>query len=80
MHTIKITPNFLFEYQCTSSKFSRLTNRIKKSIRNRESNPNFFARIVMLYPLGLVVRLPLHVTSHQANSAFYPQRDVNFMY
>ena len=35
MHTIKITPNLLFEYQCTSGKFIRLPNRI-------ESNRNFF--------------------------------------
>jgi len=27
MHTIKITPNLLFEYQCTSGKFIRLPNR-----------------------------------------------------
>ena len=33
--TIKITPNLLFEYQCTSGKFIRLPNRI-------ESNRNFF--------------------------------------
>ena len=35
MHAIKITPNLLFEYQCTSGKFIRLLNRIesKKSIR-----------------------------------------------
>jgi len=30
MHTINITPNLLFEYQCTSSKFIRLPNRIEK--------------------------------------------------
>jgi len=30
MHNIKITPNILFEYQCTSGKFIRLTNRIEK--------------------------------------------------
>ena len=44
MQTIKITPNLLFEYQCTSGKFIRLPNRIesKKSIRQRESNRNFF--------------------------------------
>ena len=30
MHTIKITPNLLFEYQCTSGKFMRLPNRIEK--------------------------------------------------
>ena len=39
MHTIKITPNLLFEYQCTSGKFIRLPNRIE----------TFFARIGMLY-------------------------------
>jgi len=48
MHTIKITPNLLFEYQCTSGKFMRLPNRIE-SKKNRfgsenrtESNRNFF--------------------------------------
>ena len=30
MHSIKITPNLLFEYQCTSGKFIRLPNRIEK--------------------------------------------------
>ena len=30
MHTIKITPNLLFEYQCTSGKFIRLPNQIEK--------------------------------------------------
>jgi len=35
MHTIKITPNLLFEHQSTSGKFIRLPNRI-------ESNRNFF--------------------------------------
>jgi len=38
MHTIKITPNLLFEYQCTYGKFIRLPNRIE----------TFFARIGML--------------------------------
>jgi len=42
MHTIKITPSLLFEYQCTSGKFIRLpgieSNRIE----------TFFARIGML--------------------------------
>jgi len=35
MHTLKITPNSLFDYRCTSGKFIRLPNRI-------ESNRNFF--------------------------------------
>ena len=52
MHTIKITPNLLFEYQCTS-KFIRLPNRIEKidSVARIESNriETFFARIGMLY-------------------------------
>ena len=46
MHTIKITPNLLFEYQCTSGKFIRLPNRIKSkkidSVARIESNRNFF--------------------------------------
>ena len=32
MHTIKITPNLLFEYQCTSGKFVRLPNRIESKL------------------------------------------------
>ena len=53
MHTIKITPNLLYEYQCTSGKFIRLPNRIEKidSVARIESNRNFFARIGMLYVL-----------------------------
>ena len=31
MHIIKITPNLLFEYQCTSGKFITLPNRIEKN-------------------------------------------------
>ena len=30
MHIINITPNLLFEYQCTSGKFIRLPNQIEK--------------------------------------------------
>ena len=32
MHAIKITPNLLFEYQCTSGKFIRLPNRIESKL------------------------------------------------
>jgi len=32
MHTIKITPNLLFEYQCTSGKFIRLPNQTEKIV------------------------------------------------
>jgi len=51
MHTIKITPNIVFEYQCISGKFIRLPNRIEKidSVVRIESNRNFFTRIGMLY-------------------------------
>jgi len=41
MHTIKITPNLLFEYQYTSGKFIRLSNRFGSENRV-ESNRNFF--------------------------------------
>ena len=42
MHTIKITPNLLFEYQCTSVIAE--SNRIEKidSVARIESNGNFF--------------------------------------
>jgi len=50
VHTIKITPNLLFEYQCTSGKFIRLPNRIKKNRFGSENQiETFFARIGMLY-------------------------------
>jgi len=32
MHTIKVTPNLLFEYQCTSGKYIRLPNRIESKL------------------------------------------------
>jgi len=32
MHTIKITPNLLFGYQCTSGEFIRLPNRIESKL------------------------------------------------
>ena len=39
MHTLKITPNLLFEYQCTSGTFIRLPNRIE-SKKNRFGSEN----------------------------------------
>jgi len=44
MHTIKITRNLLFEYQCTSGKFIRLPNRIESKL--------FFALIARPQRLG----------------------------
>jgi len=32
MHTIKITPNLLFEYRCTSGKFIRLRNLMESKL------------------------------------------------
>ena len=32
MHTVKMTPNLLFEYQCTSGKLIRLSNRIESKL------------------------------------------------
>ena len=56
MHTIKITPNLLFEYQCTLYKRqicqiaeSNLIEKNRFGSENLiESNRNFFARIGML--------------------------------
>jgi len=47
LHTIKITTNLLFEYQCTSGKFIRLPNRIEKidSVARIESNRNFLPEL-----------------------------------
>jgi len=47
-HTIKITPNLLFEYQCTSGKFIRLPNR-KNRFGSENRVKTFFAQIGMLY-------------------------------
>jgi len=50
VHAIKITPNLLFEYQCTSGKFIRLPNRIEKICFGSENQiETIFARIGMLY-------------------------------
>jgi len=46
MHTLKITPNLLFDYRCTSGKLIRLPNRIESKL--------FFARIGMLYNVRTV--------------------------
>ena len=47
IHTIKITPNLLFKYQCTSGKFIRLLNQIEPKNRfgseNRIESKLFFA-------------------------------------
>ena len=32
MHTVKITANLLFEYQCTNGKFISLANRIESKL------------------------------------------------
>jgi len=49
MHTIKITANLLFEYQCTSGKFISFANRIEKNRFGCENRiESFFARIGML--------------------------------
>ena len=56
MHTIKITPNLLFDYQCTSGKFIRLPNRIEKidSVARIESNriETFFRPNWNALPMG----------------------------
>ena len=36
MHTIKITPNLLSEYKCTSGKFITLSNRIESKLFSPE--------------------------------------------
>jgi len=42
MNTIKITPNLLLEYQCTSGKFIRLPNRIEKNRFDSENRIETF--------------------------------------
>jgi len=72
MHTIKITPNLLFEYQCTSGKFIKLPNRIESkkidSVVKIKSNRigTFFARIGMLYCEGAVYNVLCGVIAMRA--------------
>jgi len=40
MHTIKITPNLLLAYQCTSGKFIRSPNQIEKIDSVAKIEPN----------------------------------------
>jgi len=60
MHTIKVTPNLLFEYQCTSGKFIRLPNR-----------PNWNALAsaqLMLLLLLLLLTLMLEILAKERGS------------
>ena len=66
MHTIKITFNLLFEYQCTSGKFIRLPNRIESkkidSVARIESNRNFFLPELEYSNMAQLMPLPLTVS------------------
>ena len=46
MHTVKITPNLLFEYQCTNLSDCRIESKKNYSVARIEST--LFARIGML--------------------------------
>jgi len=76
MHTIKITPNLLFEYQCSSGKFIRLQIEKNRFGSNNliESNRIFFARIGMLYRAAGLPQLGLRwqtssLTGYRSKSA-----------
>ena len=70
MNTIKITPNLLFEYQCTSGKFIRLPNRIESqkidSIARIESKlfcPNWNALMSSSNEAPEELRFVMHLLS-----------------
>ena len=48
MHAIKITPNLLFEYQCTSGEYMRFESNRKNQFGSENRIKTFFARIGML--------------------------------
>ena len=50
MHSIKITPNLIFEHQCTSGKFIRLLNRIESKL----FFPELECSAVEMTPIALV--------------------------
>jgi len=50
MHTIKITRNLIFDYQCTSGKFIRLLNRIESKL----FLPELECSAVEMTPIALV--------------------------
>ena len=71
MHTIKITPNLLFEYQCTSGKFIRLPNRknrfgsenrIESKLFLPELECSIFYKSVNCNPLTLLRVVKLLIT------------------
>jgi len=64
MHTIKITPNLLFGYQCTSGKFIRLPNRIETFLPELECSAGMHG----LY----VVRMPPNSSAQYANITYTP--------
>jgi len=56
MNTIKITPNLLFEYQCTSNKFIRLPNRIESKLFLPElecSSMHHYERVALCKDISL---------------------------
>jgi len=77
MHIVKITPNLIFEYQCTSGKFIRLPNRIEKidSVAKIESKlfcPNWNA----LLPCRIVRALtPLRLNGQTKSASSEIVRD-----
>ena len=58
MHTIKITPNLLFEYQCTRGKFIILPNR-----KNRFGSENRIETFCLNWN-ALAPHTPTHARVH----------------
>ena len=59
MHTIKITPNLLFGYQCTSGKLIRLPNRIETLLPELECSAGIHGLYVVIY---VCLRIAQHNT------------------
>ena len=53
MHTLKITPNLLFDYRCTSGKLIRLPNRIESNLFC--PNWNALLCITLIYYTAIVI-------------------------
>ena len=65
MHSIKITPNLLFKYQCTSRKFIRLPNRIESKL----FCPNWNALVQSCAAVKISTALPVLVNRRHYSAA-----------
>jgi len=65
MHTLKITPNSLFDYRCTSGKFIRLPNRIESKLFLPELECSIYAGIRRIPTSGVFLTAYTRLSDHK---------------